>query len=443
MVPDTDFTRRRLLVGAGATAGAALLGAGVFAPEWLPNALTDPLVVHYPEPPNHLWRQSVTDDHADEAVSALESAVARAEELRSRVDDSELSDDMRHRLGHDPSGGWIDDARSESDNWTRLFNATYGLQFAGEAIGYARVALGEEDPGALVERGRRFRTAAEEIRDSVGDYLVSDPGRDLAALYAVERNLSFAKLNSHRDGVYTGGEADASEYSDHSVASTWGAHLQAEQYLRNARHFRERYREALGDDARSSADELETALNSLRSDVEEFPTRREMRGRLETDDLGQSTPYGVVRWKLTTYCFDDDFRFDADGVRADHTVERAVRLARALLARRAHGYALDELSVTPDDADYDAGRTLTAKRDAMRTFRRVRRTRDSPFESVLAEAAASRIRAGDVGLDSAFRDGDRPAWRPRVEASVSFLVGEGEMRELGGVADRFSAVRGT
>ncbi|MFC6824844.1 transcriptional initiation protein Tat [Halopelagius fulvigenes] len=434
MVPDPTLTRRRLLAGAGATAGAALLGAGAVAPEWLPDALTDRLVVHAAEPPNHLWRQTVTDEHADEAVAALESAVERAKQSRSRVTLSEVSDDLRHYLNHSPSGGWVESARTESDNWTRLFNATYGLQFAGEAIGYARVALGEADPEALVERGRTLRSDAEEVRDSVSDYRVSDPGRDLAGLYAVERSLSFAKSNSYWSGTYTGGEADVSEYSEHGLVSTWGSQLQAEQYLRDARHYRERYRETLGEGARSYADELDAALKSLRSDVEQFPTHREMRERLETDDVGQATPYGVVRWRLTRTCFDEDFRFDADGYRAKHAVERLVRLARALLDRRAHEYAVGELGVSPDDSDYDAGRALTAKRAAMRTFRRVRRTRNSPFESVLAEESANRIRAGDIGLESAFRDGDRPAWRPRVEASVSFLVGEGGMRELGDVA---------
>lgn len=431
MVLDLNFTRRRLLAGAGATAGAALLGTGVFAPEWLPDVLTDPVIQHYPEPPAHLWRQTVTDQHADDAVSALESAVARAEELRSRVDAAEVSEDVRRRLERDPSGGWAETARETSDNWSRLFNATYGLQFAGEAIGYARIALGEADPEALVERGRRLRKDAARIRDSVSDYRVSDPGRDLAGLYAVERALSFVRINAHRNGTYTGGEADADDYSDHAVASTWSAHLQAEQYLRNARQYRARYREALGEDARSYADELDAALKSLRRDVAEFPTQREMRERLDADGLNQETPYGAVRWELTMLCYDGDFRSDDEGFRADHAVERVVRLAQALFDRRAYEYTLDELDVSPGDTGYDAGNALTAKRSATRTFRSVRREYDSPFAGVLAETATDRIRSGDIGLKAVFRDGDRPAWQPRIEAATYFLVGEGQLRELG------------
>jgi hypothetical protein len=67
----------------------------------------------------------------------------------------------------------------------------------------------------------------------------------------------------------------------------------------------------------------------------------------------------------------------------------------------------------------------------MRTFRSVRETHDSPFASVLAAEAASRIRAGHVGVSMA--DGDRPAWQPRVEATTYYLVGRGSLRELGDV----------
>lgn len=433
MVPEPSLSRRRLLAGAGAAAGAGLVGAGAFAPTWLPDALTDELLTLYPEPPGHVRRPAVSDDHADAAVARLEATVERAETLRARVDLDAVPENLRFRLdGGDPSGGWLETARNESDPRERLFDATYGMQFAGEVVGAAKAALDEVNPEALVERGDRLRTAAADVRDSLGDYPVSDPATDLARVYFVEKELSIARLNSHRDGVSTGGVADAEDYSAHDVASTWGSHVQAEQRVENARYYRDRYRERLGSDPRPYAATLKEALSTLTDEIESYPTRNEMRERIGEDrDLTQETPYGAARWELWTLCFDDDFRFgfDADGYRPGHAVQRAVETAWALMDRRAHGFALDELGVEPGDAGYDAGRAFAAKRRAVRRFRSARDEFDSPLAGLLAQRAADRIRAGDVGVK--LSDGSRPGWQPRVEATTYYLVGEAHARGLG------------
>lgn len=437
MVP--DVTRRTLLAGSGTALGAGLLGTGLLAPSWLPDPVTDALLGVYPEPPGHVWRPEVSDDHADEAVAFLAETVEQANALTERIDVDSLPEDLAFRLDErrDPSGGWLESAREESDPWERLFAATYGMQFAGEVVGYANVALDEVDAEALVERGDRLRTGADEVLASLGEYPVSDPARDLAYLYFVERELAFARLNSHRSGVHAGGVASADEYSDHDVASTWGSHVQAEQRLRNARYYRDLYRENLGDDARPYADVLDDALATLADAIDEFPRRDEMRTRVEEElELTQETPYGAARWELLTLCYDNDFRsgFDGNGYRPDHTVQRVVEVARALLARRAHGFALSELDVSPDDTDYDSGRAFREKRRAVRTFRSVRDEYESPFAGVLAQEAADRIRAGDVGIGKEWdRHDDRPAWQDRVEATTYYLVGTGQLRELDGV----------
>lgn len=440
MVPDTTFTRRTLLAGSGTALGASLLGIGLFAPTWLPDSVTDALLRVYPEPPGHVWRPDISDAHADGAVAQLEETVERANALRERIDVDSLSEDLAFHLdGGDPSGGWLESAREEPNPQKRLFAATYGMQFAGEVIGYANVALDEVDAEALVERGDRLRAEAADVRDSLGDYPVSDPARDLAYLYLTERELGLARLDSARFGARSGGVPSADEYSEYDVARTWGSYTQAEQRLRTARYYTDLYREGTGDDARPYADALKNALVTLTDAVDEFPARDEVRTTVRDElELTQATPYGAARWELSTLCYDDDFRFgfDEDGHRSGHTVQRVVEVARALLARRAHEFALAELDVSPDDADYDSGRAFREKRRAVRTFRSVRAEYDSPFAGILAQEASDRIRAGDIGIE---RDGhgrdrdDRPAWQDRVEATTYYLVGTGQLRELGDV----------
>lgn len=438
MAPHISLTRRTLLAGLGVAAGGGLVGTASFAPTWLPDPATDALLGVYPDPPAHVWRPEVSEAHADEAVELLAETVEQANALKGRVDVDSLSDDLGFYLDNDdPSGGWLESARGESDPRKRLFYATYGMQFAGEVVGYAKVVLDEVDAQALVDRGTRLRSDAEDVLASLGDYPVSEPGRDLAYLYFVERSLSFAQLNSHRSGVYAGDVADADDYSPHSVARTWGSHVQATQRLRDARYYRDLYRERLGDDSRPYRNTLDDALATLTDETKEFPTREAMRTKVEeTLELTQDTPYGAARWELLMLCYDNDFRagFDGTGYRAGHTVQRVVETSWALMERRAHDYALRTLDVSPDDTGYDSGRAFEAKRRAVRTFRSVRDAHGSPFAGVLAQAASDLIRAGDVGLDMEW-DSDVPAWRERAEATTYYLVGTGEMRELGDVLD--------
>lgn len=440
MDPDIPITRRTLLAGAGAgvALGGGLFGTSLLAPTWLPDPVTDALLTVYPDPPTHIWRPTISDAHADKAVTLLEETVTRANDRRERVDMDSVSENLAVRLDtNDPSGGWLESAQTTASPEKRLSYATQGLQFAGEVIGSANVALDTADPEALVKRGDHLRTAAGTVLDSFSDYRVADPARDLGYLYFTERELASVRLNTHRSGTYTGGAASVDEYSGQDIVSTWGTQLQAKQQLRTARYYRDRYRANRGDDARPYASVLNDALTTLTAAVNEFPTRVEMRTTVKKDPkLTHETPYGAARWSLLTLCYDNVFRFgfDAGETRSGHTVQHVVAVALALLARRAHEFALSELSVSPDDTDYDSGRAFRAKRRAVRTFRSVRAKYDSPFAGVLAEDAADLIGSGEVAVGGVLgHDGDRPAWHGRVEATTYYLVATGLMRELSDV----------
>lgn len=438
MVP--NISRRTLLAGSGAAIGAGVVGVGHLAPTWLPDPVTDALLAVYPEPPGHVWRPPISEEHADEAVTLLEDTVERATELRERVDVASLPEVVAFHLkdSHDPSGGWLESANEKSEPRERLFAATYGMQFAGETVGYAMVALDEFDPTELVERGERLRTQVNEILSSLGEYPVSEPARDLAYIYFVERELSFARLDAPQPKPDAHRSDAAGQDPTHNVASMWGSSIEAKQRVRNARYFSDLYHEHLGEDAYPYVDVLHDALESFTAAINEFPRRSEMRRRVrENLDLDGRTPYGVARWELVMRCFDDDFRFgfDEGGYRAGHTVQRVVEVARTLLARRAHEFALGEIDVSPDNSGFDSGRAFREKRRAVKTFRSVRAEHDSPFAGVLAQEAANLIRSGDIGVGGAWDTDGQSKWRGRVQATAYYLVGNGQMRGLEAVLD--------
>ncbi|UVE50041.1 transcriptional initiation protein Tat [Haloferax larsenii] len=420
---------RRQFLGLLGGGSAVFAGVGWFAPTWLPDVVTDQFVIHYPEPPAHVWRPEVSETHADEAVARLEQTVERAQTLKERVDSDSVPRRLEFHLRQgDPTGGWLELAKSASDTHERLSNATTGMMFAGETVGAAKAVLDEVDPEALAERGTRIQSRAEDVLDSFSDYAVSDPTRDLAYLYFVEESLASARTQSrHWERVVGEGERE-SDYPDDAVVDTYASYLQAEQHLEDARYYRDLYRENLGEQTEPYADALATSLKTLIQSIAALPTHVEMRERVEDErDLGQRTPYGAARWELLSICFDDQYQFNygADGHRHGHTVQRLVETANALLGRRAHEFALDALDVDPDDTDYDSGRTFRAKRRAVRQFRSVRKTYDSPFAGILAQYASKLIHAAELGIHMA--DRMFPMWRNRVEATTYYLASEGQM----------------
>jgi hypothetical protein len=434
--PSSSYLSRRRLLGLLGGVGAVAAGIGWFAPKLLPDPVTDTLTTSYPAPPsNYVWQPSVSDEHADKAVATLEATVEEAEALRARIDlESVESDDLRLYLRGRPSGGHLRSARNERDNRTRLFSATSGLMYAGETVGAANFALDETDADAVVERGQQIRDAADDIADSISEYRTTDIGRDLGYLYAIERQLLFARLSSHRDGVYAGGTAGTDDYDAHDIASTWGEHLRAEQRLRNAQRYREQYRSNLGDETTARRDFLLDRQETLEEQLAAYPPRHEKRAQLEAEvEQAYETPYGYTHWTLWRLCYDNDFRaFDGE-LGGDLLARRVVETSRSLLKRRAYDFALSELDVEPDDSGYDSGRSFRAKRWAMDQFRQGRAEYDSNFAGVVASEAASIIRGGDVGLTI----GDGPAWQERLNSTLYSLVGGSMMRYLGQVIGPF------
>ncbi|ELZ82998.1 hypothetical protein C453_13361 [Haloferax elongans ATCC BAA-1513] len=395
--------------------------------------MTDTLTTLYPDPSsNYVWRPPVSDNHADEAVAELEEAVKQANELRSRIDIDSVHEDLKFYLRADPAGGHLQSAKSDRNNRDKLHHATTGIQYTGKSIGAAKVVLDEADPEAVVQRGRDLRQSADDIANSISEYRVSDAGRDLAYLYAIERRLMFARLESHQGGIFTGGTADADEYDAHDIAGTWGSHLQAKQYIRTARHYRDQYQSNLGSQPASHRSRIRNALDDFLAEIEKYPTRGEMRTTVEEElDDDDRSPYGVARWELYMLCFDNDFRVFENSLDRDLLALRAVGTGDAFLKRRAYDFVLSELDVDPDDTGYDSSRSFRAKRRAMRQFRTTTDEYDSNFAGVVASEAASLIRGGDVGLEM----GDGPLWRERVDSSVYSLVAEGMLRNLGEVVD--------
>lgn len=100
MSPDDppSLLSRRQLLGLLGGGSAAFAGIGWFAPTWLPDPVTDWLLGIYPEPPAHVWRPEVSDEHADEAVDRLERTVEQARTLRNRVDLDSVSEEMEFYL---------------------------------------------------------------------------------------------------------------------------------------------------------------------------------------------------------------------------------------------------------------------------------------------------------------------------------------------------------
>lgn len=438
MVPDISLTRRQLLGGVGVTAGG-ITGTAIFAPAWLPDHLTDALLGMYPEPPAHVWRPPVSAEHADNAVARLSSTVDKAQELRAQVDRGSVSTKVAHRLyTDDPSGGWLDSAQSESNPHDRLFDATYGMQFAGEVLGYAKAARNDADIETLRTQGTQIRTAAQDIHDSISEYQVGDPATDLGYLYFLERALSFARLGAHD----ADDKPQEEEVKPHYIASTWAAHVQAKQRLANARYYRDLYESNITATARSFSAQLATALSSLMDSLNEFPTRTEMQTEIEAkiEDSNQ-TPYQVARRELLTLCYNTDHQagYGEGGFKEGHTVQHIVDAAIELLSRQAHDYALSELAVSPDDTDYDSGHAFREKRQALRKFQSVRDQHPSPVAGILAQEPADRIRAGDVGITVFDGDDETPAWHDRVTAAVYYLVGNGMLRGLSDVLDTMIA----
>ena len=413
MVP--DLSRRRLLAGGGALALGGAAGLGLANAGMLPGSTDDEGGRSIPE---QVWHPPVSQAHADATLERLETTVDRAERLADRV---ERRTGSAPRWSGDPSGNWLEDARSASDPRHRLDDATSGLASAGHRIGEAKEVLGGTVSEDARERSLAVRSAADRLQDDLGDYPVSESPRDLAYLYFVEVECDNASFLAPFEGS--------------SESSTWGLSefharlLRAEQALANARYYRDRYQELLDEQPVPVRTDVRAAYSTLDQEIEAVVPAGEARAAARADVDETTRLYRVAERKLYQTCYDlgyDHVSGQVDG-EAGHEVQRLVDTGRELLTRRAFQFADAELDVEPDDESFDRSRAGEAATRARELYHETRSEYTSPLAGLLIEPAANRILVGDSRTDFGHTDENY------LKARLYYLVAIGILQEVGDV----------
>jgi hypothetical protein len=414
---------------AGVAAGGTV-AAGATTPTVLPDVLTDLATNLYPTPPDPrtLWRPTVTEAHASEAVTRLEQTVSDGQQRWDRLETDE------EFLG---AGGWLENARQalRRDRYHEaLADATTGLQYAGEALGIARAKLGEADRERLAGRAERLRERIDRVATSVRPYPVVDPGRDLAWYYRIERDLVFARLHATPREADAAGAGDGERLDPRAVGRATADVLQGEQYVENAARFHDLLSATVGDGDTAAAGHLRRVADSFADAIDGFPTHGEVRSTfVDNEPYG---PYEFARSRLARWCFDEQYRFPADesaGLLVYRTVERSKGLAQ----RRAHGPAFQRLVVEEDDEGFDSGHALAAKRRARATYRSVVGSEPPPLLTRQVRRAVSDLQVAKVGFGGSYQ---RPVWRERLQAYLYALVGRAKLQQYPAVYEALVSV---
>lgn len=427
MVPDLlSSTRRQLLAGVAGATVVGTAGVGATRPTALPDLLTDAATRHYPDPPGtrDLWRPTVTETHAREAVGFLADTVEAGERLREQLD----TDAVDHRfLG---AGGWLQTARdtlAEGEYADALWDARSGIQYAAEDLGVARAHLDhpEADPDRLRERLEATRERSRTVQSAVQPYPVAEPGRDLAWYYRIEHELVRSRLTLDWEERLE----DTSEPPVDVVARLEQNLRRAELQVDAAERFHALLRDRLdGSETAPQADRLTTVVEEMRAEVESFPSRNVVERRyVGEDDDSSVTPYEYTHRRLAWWLFDYDYRV-VDDVARDSLVRRAVDLSEALADRRAHETAVDRLVVEPDDTDFDSGHTFRERGRARSTYQNVVGSNPPPLVTRMAERAISDVRVAEV--DGAEPGDGYPWWRARLDAYLYALIGAAKLAEF-------------
>jgi len=425
-LPDpSELSRRQVLAGLGglgalATGGSVVVGA--IKPTALPDVLTDEATKHYPTPPEvqSIWQPTVTADHARTVIEKLASIVDRGERRWNETDSD------RPFTG---AGGWLEDARESlnaGEYNEALFEATYGLQFAAEALGRARYLLDDYDLEALGQRMLDARDRASTVANALAPYRAADPGTDLAWYLVIERELlqashelrwedADAAANGEHEGVL-----DERDYADLTAAAAIGEvnALNAERYWL---HLRSR----LGANATAYGDHLQRVADEFRSTLESKPTRDEVRARYGLDDVDTVDPYAFAHSRLVRWCFDaaipSPWQLDVD---ADLRVTTALALGTGIVGWRAHELAVDELVVDETTTGFDSGHALAEKRRARDTYQSTLGDDPDPLLAHQAGRAIEDLQVAVVGFADSYRT---PLWKERLEAYLYALVGRAKL----------------
>lgn len=440
MVPDPSSVSRRTVLATLGGGAAALAGgtavAGATEPTALPDPITDAATKYYPTPPevDALWRPPVTEAHARAAVETLAETVA---ESRRRWDTIGDVDDEGAPITTG-AGGWLEDAREaldEGDHDTALFRARYGLQFAGEALGYARAEQDAVDRATLRDRAAVLTDRARAVADGLKPYPTTDPARDLGWYVRIEGEVQSASALAARtlpDDADSGQNADSGDESDASAdpvdpevaGEVTAALLRGEVDAMTAERYRDILFDRLGSDTVPHAEALRTAAERFRAALPEYPSREDARARYvgEVDRYG---PWEFAHSRLAQWCLGSaapvPWRTPID---ADLLALRTVALSIGLARRRAHETAVDRLVVEPDDTAFDSGHALAAKRRAQATYESVVGSDPSPLLVTQIGRAVEDLQVAEVGFGGGR---DRPMWRERLEAYLYALVGRAKL----------------
>jgi hypothetical protein len=418
-----SISRRRLIAGGGALAGAAAGGAWFAPVSYLPDTVAVART-RVRSVPQLNPRPPVTDDHVQQAASGLSETIDRAVETWERVESqdgatTDLPNFADPERSIDSARGYLENVRN-SDGWEALFDGWQGADFAGRAIGGSLLALEETSGEQLAENAREIQSTITETRERVA-YEVADPLVGLARLYWVEKWLAIAGLDSYRGGVYAGQDEPTTEYDDHTIVETWGSHVSARRRRADAALLYEDYR-AAQEPTTDVSETVEAAVETFEGTAQRLSLSAAERDRWrEQTESMEEGPALTFRAAVHRYARNIDVRLD-QGPWAGLTLYRAVKNARAILEGRAGRAVRDRSPVDSDTDRIDATRLGRAKERGLALLRQRRQDADGhPLVALLAEEGRRLLWAGDEELRSD-PDDDRPHKRARAFARYLLAV---------------------
>jgi|GEM_PF-1180765 hypothetical protein len=424
-----SISRRRLLAGGSVLGAVVASGYGALAPaSALPDGLAKMRATLRPVPEVRA-RPTITDGHVEDAITDVESTIARAETTWDAVENPDAAVESLPGLADPPKDiGYakdrLQDARSNS-GWSALFDCELAAKRAGEAIGGARLALDDVDGETMAENASEILDGVDAARDRVA-YQVADPSVGLAELFFVEKQLVSARLNAHRGGVYTGQREPSAEYDDNQMIRTWGSHLAARRSLADARRLYDDYRERTAGERRDLDEHVRTVEAAIRADaIESTFSSDEFDERTAEIEALPEGPYRTFRYQTMFYVQNADVQRPG-WLGAELPLYRAVKNARVLLGARALA-AIREDEPLSAGADRVPGTLLDrTKNEALATLESQKReTDDRPLLELLLEEGRRLVWAGDAQFD-----GDADVDHPRARALARYALGNEYLREL-------------